>query len=188
MFNKVKKILYSKKGFTLVEVLVASAVSSIILIGTLTLVLPTMNNIRKTSQINDSKMLSDRVIELISKEVKYSDSITIYQGTPPAIPATDEKIIYFEPHDPTDTNSVILLKKKNDAGVVTDLIVPDDFGVSLRSEFLFNVDGSALSVTIDSETLIGQDIFTATKVVKSYNCDAEYDGAITQNGTYLIIK
>lgn len=186
MFNRIKRISSSKKGFTLVEVLVASAISSIILIGTLTLVLPTMDNIRETSQINDAKMISDQIIQLVAKEIKYADNVLIDIGTAPT-PGTDETTLFFEPHDPLDPNSVLILKREN-AGGITNLISPDDYGPNVLCEILFNVDNTALSITINSETLIGQNIYSTTKVVKNYNGGAVYESPVTADGINLLIS
>ncbi len=92
--NRIKKRLWNKKGMTLLEVIVASAVSSIILICALGLFMPLNNSITSNQNIADAKVVSANIIFAIEQKVQYAKSVTILKDVPSYPTGLTNKAIY----------------------------------------------------------------------------------------------
>lgn len=77
MIRKLNKMFRDKKGMTLIEVVVASAMSCIILTCALGLFLPLNKSITTNKNLSDAKMIAANIIFEIEQSVQYAKTITI---------------------------------------------------------------------------------------------------------------
>lgn len=182
--------LKNKKGFTLIEVIVASAVSSIILIAALSFILPTSETMRKTKELADARSLTEMVFDAIEGKVKYATSAECKDGTyVPSSWNTDDSqgLIHSEISDPTGANQAILYytTMSSPTANADTCLVNQAFYDRLRCEYTFDAVNGALKVTI--KTYVGKQttpVLTVDKVIKVYNCSVTG----VADGTHILLK
>lgn len=111
MFNKlntrpISKLagkIKCKKGMTLVEMLVAIAISAIVMSGILTIVVPTSKQLLYTSDLAHAKNMTSQIVLVLKNKIQYASTIKIYDdGGTTYIPGDlDNTVIYSAPDNPS---------------------------------------------------------------------------------------
>lgn len=191
MIARLRLILGCKKGLTLVEVIVASAISSIILVAALGFFLPTTQNMKRIDDLNDAKMVSQMIISGIEKQVKYAVSVTIDEEAALTPPVLGNNMLYqqVDATDPTLT----MLYFTPDAGVTTAPIVEKGFYGNIRCDTTFSVSSSGnLKVEVKAHLKNSTaPIIVTEAIVISYNGKSKFEtggaGAPLTSGNFLKI-
>ena len=128
----------NNKGFTLIEVVVSIAISSIILV-TVGAALPYVFKMNyKANNISQAQILAQTVINKIENDIRYADSLTIESGSPLS-PQANTLYIY--------DNAGGKIQRRNTSGSIEDMSpeFPDLFtyGISFT-----NVNGKIVCVTV----------------------------------------
>lgn len=102
-------ITRGKKGFTLLEVVVASAISSVVLMCAIGMFVPLMNSTRTNKELADAKNSAARIIDYIHRKVQYSGGIIVtssdvYSST--STPTIYQARMPVDPLDPLKSESL----------------------------------------------------------------------------------
>lgn len=188
--NRLKQILCSKRAFTLIETIVASTVSSIVLIGVLGFFIPTSDNMTKTQMLNDAKLVSELIIAELDKQIRYANSVTIYDSASAAPPtSTADNIVIYDDTNGAPTQPFNLLHIKKNGSTTTEPLVASDFYGRIRCEVIFTpiAPGGGLKVTIKTHlnSRPGTVLLETVQVIKIYNGVANYAAGVT-DGDYIV--
>lgn len=87
------------RGFTLVELIVALAVSSIIVAGSSLAIMTTIRNMNSNAKINEAKIIGDKTLDYILDKVIYAQSIKVVtnsekSGYPIVVEAKQNTVFY----------------------------------------------------------------------------------------------
>lgn len=96
---KLARMRLNKRGFTLIEVIVASTIMFIIIAAALSFFLPMTDNMRKTKYMADARMLSEMVYDGLRAKIQYAESISVETGLNDTTDRSDGKthVIYSVP-------------------------------------------------------------------------------------------
>ena len=81
MGDVMKKLKQNKKGFTLLEILIAMAISSLLLTGLVGMLLPANDMLHKTSCLQEQREIIRTVNYGISERVRYASDVIIINNT-----------------------------------------------------------------------------------------------------------
>ncbi len=86
MFKRIKRLLRLRNngGFTLVEVIIATALLAILIVGMFGFVQPVMNSVRSKEQNARAVMLADTIESYIASSTKYAYYVATFSGVTPA--------------------------------------------------------------------------------------------------------
>lgn len=182
---------FNKKGLTLVEVIVASAVSSILLAGILSIILPTVETVRFNENLAHAKNMSSQLIQQVSNAVQYAKSISIESGTytPSGGSAAAKSAIYQE-YDTVDTNLLKTMYIKKGQITANDLL-GEGFYDNLKFTITYEKAATKadilqmnISVTKKNRSTV---VFKTSASIKLYNANVvDHSGAT--DGTYILFE
>lgn len=147
MFQKLILKLKSKKGMTLLEVLVASTIAFIVLTGVVSLVVPMTRAIHTNQQLSDAQHMSELVIQKLTKELRYTknisiDSVTVPVTDPPTNPAmsiSSSQACFYSETDLANDVLQFKFKSKTDAALTDaiDVVGTGNYNKALDYKFYF---------------------------------------------------
>lgn len=185
--NRLRQIFCSKRAFTLIETIVAAAVSSIVLIGVLGFMLPTADNMEKTKQINNAKLVSEMILAELDKELKYANSIVIGEKASPPLANAKDIEIFAEPNGATPVALEEDILKIKRSGTTSDLVA-NAFYEKIGCTVTFT-PATKGGLTVNIKTHLnyrkGTTILETTQVIKTYNGTATLAAGLTE-GDYLV--
>lgn len=92
--QKVRRMFCKRSGFTLIELIVAMAIATIVMTAIVGIFLITYRSYDESSMRTDAQNIAVLVLQKINGSVRYRDTVTIYSDKS-AVPAT-ELPIYFD--------------------------------------------------------------------------------------------
>lgn len=179
MFKKVLCKLKNNKGLTLLEVIVASAVSCIILGAAIGVILPTTKNITYNKDIANAKDMSTKIIYELKDRIKYAKAITIVDN--PDIFTNEYKNYYnfYEaittPGSPKTLGFSVPVKP-GETAPKTGFLADDSKYKNIQIKTTFSIDATTnqLFVTINVyKTSTGSPfLYKTTAKIEALNCNA----------------
>lgn len=185
MFNKITKILKSKKGLTMVEMLCAMAISAIILTAVIGVIVPTARTAAYNNKLAIAKSATSNALNYIENELMYATSIKISGGYDPAVlgeaigtydidpdPSHDEDICSFKYDDSTATFAPIDIYTNGDDKYLLKYTVHFNRVKDSTGAFVDNL----LSIKFKAyDKNTDEEIYNCESVVETLNpCAIEY--------------
>lgn len=196
MFSKFKefKLLKNKKGMTLIEVVVASAVSCIILCAALGIIIPTTNNITFNKNVANAKDMSTKVIYELKDKLKYAKAITIVDSTDNFGTSHSSTYNFYEEKIDATQRTTLAFSVPGTA-VKTGYLADDRKYKNIKLRTTFDVDTTTnqLLVTVKAyKTSTGSPLlYTTTAKIAPLNCKANNivlgSGATEKNAISCVI-
>lgn len=163
MFKKLKRRLTRRRrgGFTLVEVIVASALLGILLLGIMMFVSPVMKMLNTEQQAGRGNIVATTIHQYLTRTIRNTSAIKIYTGA-------DKDNLYNIENDPDFQKIISWLKDGSNAKnyELRCLAIHPEYNSHLDQksnllyqEYLNNQDGTSIAFVDTSETLVFNECF-----------------------------
>ncbi|WMJ22101.1 prepilin-type N-terminal cleavage/methylation domain-containing protein [Paludicola sp. MB14-C6] len=175
-----------KKGFTLVEVVVTSAISSIILIGALSVVMITLNTVAFNSNVANAKNISCQLVEFITNKVKYANSLVIKSGNYTNLASPTPNNVIYQQYDLVDSSLLRTMIIESGETMGDDILKKeffDELTFIITYSETTQTDVLQMNIVVRKKSNLDL-VYSTTSMIKTYNaCISDATGH--KEGNYI---